>query len=48
MNSQSGMEMPILSELPTISDKMTFLYLEHCRTFPRICGGDPAQLGTLP
>lgn len=31
MNTQSGMEKPILSELPAISDRMTFLYLEHCR-----------------
>lgn len=28
---QNGMEKPVLSELPTISDRMTFLYLEHCR-----------------
>ena len=31
MNIQNGMEKPVLSELPTISDRMTFLYLEHCR-----------------
>ena len=31
MNKQNGMEKPVLSELPTISDRMTFLYLEHCR-----------------
>lgn len=31
MNTQNGMEKPVLSELPTISDRMTFLYLEHCR-----------------
>lgn len=31
MSTQSGMEKPILSELPAISDRMTFLYLEHCR-----------------
>ena len=31
MSSQNGMEKPVLSELPTISDRMTFLYLEHCR-----------------
>ncbi len=31
MNKQSGMKKPSISELPTISDRMTFLYLEHCR-----------------
>lgn len=31
MNIQNGMEKPVLSELPTISDRMTFLYIEHCR-----------------
>ena len=31
MSTQNGMEKPVLSELPTISDRMTFLYLEHCR-----------------
>lgn len=31
MSMQSGMEKPVISELPKISDRMTFLYLEHCR-----------------
>lgn len=31
MNPQSGMKKPDLSEMPVISDRMTFLYLEHCR-----------------
>ncbi len=31
MSIQNGMEKPVLSELPTISDRMTFIYLEHCR-----------------
>lgn len=31
MSGQNGMEKPVLSELPTISDRMTFIYLEHCR-----------------
>ena len=31
MSIQNGMEKPVLSELPVISDRMTFLYLEHCR-----------------
>ena len=31
MNVQNGIEKPVLSELPTISDRMTFLYLEHCK-----------------
>lgn len=31
MSIQNGIEKPVLSELPTISDRMTFIYLEHCR-----------------
>ncbi len=31
MSDQSGMKKASISELPTISDRMTFLYLEHCR-----------------
>ncbi|MGN0647214.1 MAG: type I-E CRISPR-associated endonuclease Cas1e [Oscillospiraceae bacterium] len=31
MNQQSGMKKPDLSQMPVISDRMTFLYLEHCR-----------------
>ncbi|MDD6098512.1 MAG: type I-E CRISPR-associated endonuclease Cas1e [Oscillospiraceae bacterium] len=31
MNMHNGIEKPVLSELPTISDRMTFLYIEHCR-----------------
>ena len=31
MSIQNGIEKPVISELPTISDRMTFLYLEHCR-----------------
>ena len=31
MTRQTGMEKPVLTELPTISDRMTFIYLEHCR-----------------
>lgn len=31
MNIHNGIEKPVLSELPTISDRMTFLYIEHCR-----------------
>lgn len=31
MTEQSGMEKPVLQELPVISDRMTFIYLEHCR-----------------
>lgn len=31
MSIQNGMEKPVLTELPTISDRMTFIYLEHCR-----------------
>ena len=31
MTEQSGMEKPELQELPVISDRMTFIYLEHCR-----------------
>lgn len=30
MGIQNGMEKPVLSELPSISDRMTFIYLEHC------------------
>ena len=29
MSIQNGMEKPVISELPAISDRMTFLYLEH-------------------
>ena len=36
------MEKPVLTELPTISDRMTFIYLEHCRIsrelFPAYAG----------
>ena len=28
---QSGMKKPELQQLPVISDRMTFLYLEHCK-----------------
>lgn len=31
MSKQNGMEKPSLSEMPVISDRMTFIYLEHCR-----------------
>lgn len=31
MSIQNGMEKPVLNELPTISDRMTFIYLEHCK-----------------
>lgn len=31
MSIQNGIEKPVLLELPTISDRMTFIYLEHCR-----------------
>lgn len=31
MTEQHGMEKPELQELPVISDRMTFIYLEHCR-----------------
>lgn len=31
MTEQSGIERPELQELPVISDRMTFIYLEHCR-----------------
>lgn len=30
MSERSGMDKPCLQELPTISDRMTFIYLEHC------------------
>ena len=41
MSIQNGMEKPVLSELPVISDRMTFLYLEHCRLFPAHAGVIP-------
>ncbi len=31
MSRQCGMDKPTLSEMPVISDRMTFIYLEHCR-----------------
>lgn len=31
MSEQNGMEKPLLTDLPVISDRMTFIYLEHCR-----------------
>lgn len=31
MNEQNGVKKPLLTELPVISDRMTFIYLEHCR-----------------
>lgn len=31
MAEQNGMEKPDLQALPTINDRMTFLYLEHCK-----------------
>lgn len=31
MTGRGGVEKPELQELPVISDRMTFLYLEHCR-----------------
>lgn len=31
MAEHNGMDKPSLTELPVISDRMTFLYLEHCR-----------------
>ena len=31
MKEQGGIEKPVLQELPVISDRMTFIYLEHCR-----------------
>ena len=31
MTEHNGMDKPSLTELPVISDRMTFLYLEHCR-----------------
>ena len=30
MKKQNGIEKPVLQELPVISDRMTFIYLEHC------------------
>ena len=31
MSIQNGIEKPVISELPIISDRITFIYLEHCR-----------------
>ena len=31
MNERSRIDKPSLTELPVISDRMTFIYLEHCR-----------------
>ena len=31
MAQQNGLEKPDLHALPTISDRMTFIYLEHCK-----------------
>ena len=31
MKAPGGVEKPVLQELPVISDRMTFIYLEHCR-----------------
>ena len=31
MDKPLGMERPDLQSLPQISDRMTFLYLEHCQ-----------------
>lgn len=31
MAQQNGIEKPDLPALPTISDRMTFIYLEHCK-----------------
>ncbi len=31
MTERSGMDKPELNELPVISDRMTFIYLEHCK-----------------
>lgn len=31
MSQRQGMDKPALTELPVISDRMTFIYLEHCR-----------------
>lgn len=31
MAQQNGIEKPDLRALPTISDRMTFIYLEHCK-----------------
>jgi hypothetical protein len=31
MAQQNGIEKPDLHALPTISDRMTFIYLEHCK-----------------
>ena len=28
---QNGMQKPLLQELPVISDRASFLYLEHCK-----------------
>lgn len=31
MKERGGIEKPVLQELPVIGDRMTFIYLEHCR-----------------
>ena len=31
MTERGGVEKPVLQELPVIGDRMTFIYLEHCR-----------------
>ena len=31
MKQQGGVEKPVLQDLPVIGDRMTFIYLEHCR-----------------
>ncbi|MBQ1388912.1 MAG: type I-E CRISPR-associated endonuclease Cas1 [Clostridia bacterium] len=31
MKERGGVEKPVLQELPVVSDRMTFIYLEHCR-----------------
>lgn len=31
MKERGGVEKPVLQELPVIRDRMTFIYLEHCR-----------------
>ncbi len=45
MTRQNGMEKPVLTELPTISDRMTFIYLEHCRISRELF---PAYAGVIP
>ena len=55
MAEMPGMIRPDLQALPQVRDRMTFLYLELAQacgqildgTFPRIRGGDPAQLEQL-